>query len=50
MKLSKKELVAMNNLTKVKVEELKDDKDIKNTKVNTLSRLAVEEMKKGEDL
>ena len=46
---SRKELSAMNNLTKVKVEELKDDKDIKNTKVNVLSRLAVEEMKEGED-
>ena len=39
----------MNNLTKVKVEKMKDDKDIKNTKVNILSRLSVEEMKKGED-
>tara|TARA_A100000172_G_scaffold36331_1_gene22043 strand:+ start:30 stop:2531 length:2502 start_codon:yes stop_codon:yes gene_type:complete len=46
---AKKELSAMNNLTKVKVEEMKDNKDIKNTKVNILSRLAVEEMKKGED-
>ena len=46
---TKKELSAMNNLTKVKVEEMKDDKDIKNTKVNVLSRLAVEEMKEGED-
>jgi hypothetical protein len=47
---AKKELSAMNNLAKIKVEELKDDKDIENTKINTLSRLAVEEMKKGEDL
>ena len=39
----------MNNLGKLKVEELKDDKDIENTKLNTLSRMAVEEMKKGED-
>jgi len=46
---SKKEITAMNNLGKLKVEELKDDKDIENTKLNTLSRLAVEEMKKGED-
>ena len=46
---ARKELSAMNNLTKVKVEELKDDKDIKNTKVNVLSRLAVEEMKEGEN-
>ena len=46
---ARKELSAMNNLTKVKVEELKDDKDIKNTKVNILSRLAIEEMKEGED-
>jgi hypothetical protein len=46
---AKKELAALNNLAKLKVEELKDDKDIENTKLNTLSRLAVEEMKKGED-
>jgi hypothetical protein len=46
---SKKEITAMNNLGKLKVEELKDDKDIENTKLNTLSRMAVEEMKKGED-
>jgi len=46
---ARKELSAMNNLTKVKVEEMKDNKDIKNTKVNILSRLAVEEMKEGED-
>ena len=46
---SKKEITALNNLGKLKVEELKDDKDIENTKLNTLSRLAVEEMKKGED-
>ena len=39
----------MNNLTKIKVEELKDDKDIEDTKLNVLSRMAVEEMKKGED-
>ena len=46
---SKKELASMNNLTKIKVEELKDDKDIEDTKLNVLSRMAVEEMKKGED-
>ena len=46
---SKKELTAMNKLGKLKVEELKDDKDIENTKLNTLSRIAIEEMKKGED-
>ena len=46
---SKKEITALNNLGKLKVEELKDDKDIENTKLNTLSRMAVEEMKKGED-
>ena len=39
----------MNNLTKIKVEELKDDKDIEDTKLNVLSRMAVGEMKKGED-
>ena len=46
---SKKEITALNNLGKLKVEELKDDKDIENTKLNTLSRIAIEEMKKGED-
>ena len=46
---AKKELAAINNLAKIKVEEIKDDKDIEGTKLNTLSRLAVEEMKKGED-
>ena len=46
---SKKELTAMNNLGKLKVEELKDDKDVESTKLNTLSRIAIEEMKKGED-
>ena len=46
---SKKEITAMNNLAKIKVEEMKDDKDIEDTKLNTLSRLAVEEMKQGED-
>ena len=46
---AKKELAAINNLAKIKVEEMKDDKDIEGTKLNTLSRLAVEEMKKGED-
>ena len=46
---SKKELASMNNLTKIKVEELKDDKDIEDTKLNVLSRMAVEEIKKGED-
>jgi hypothetical protein len=46
---SKKELTAMNNLGKLKVEELKDDKDVESTKLNTLSRMAIEEMKKGED-
>ena len=46
---SKKELASMNNLNKIKVEELKDDKDIEDTKLNVLSRMAVEEMKKGED-
>ena len=46
---AKKELSAMNNLAKIEVERMKDEKDIENTKVNTLSRLAVEEMKKGED-
>jgi len=39
----------MNNLGKLKVEELKDDKDVESTKLNTLSRMAIEEMKKGED-
>ena len=43
---SKKELTAMNNLGKLKVEELKDDKDVESTKLNTLSRIAIEEMKK----
>ena len=28
---------------------MKDDKDIEDTKLNVLSRMAVEEMKKGED-
>ena len=46
---SKKEITAMDNLAKIKIEEMKDDKDIEDTKLNTLSRLAVEEMKKGED-
>jgi hypothetical protein len=46
---AKKELAAMNNVAKIKVEEMKDDKDIEGTKLNTLSRLAVEEMKQGED-
>jgi hypothetical protein len=46
---AKKELASMNNLTKIKVEEMKDDKDSDNTKLNVLSRMAVEEMKKGED-
>jgi hypothetical protein len=46
---SKKELTALNNLGKLKVEELKDDKDVESTKLNTLSRIAIEEMKKGED-
>ena len=46
---SKKELTALNNLGKLKVEELKDDKDVESTKLNTLSRMAIEEMKKGED-
>ena len=46
---AKKELTAMNNLAKIKVEEMKDDKDTENTKLNTLSRLAVEELKKGEE-
>ena len=46
---SKKEITAMNNLAKIKIEEMKDDKDVEETKLNTLSRLAVEEMKKGED-
>ena len=46
---AKKELASMNNLTKIKVEELKDEKDSDNTKLNILSRMAVEEMKKGED-
>ena len=43
---SKKELTALNNLGKLKVEELKDDKDVESTKLNTLSRMAIEEMKK----
>ena len=46
---AKKELASMNNLTKIKVEELKDEKDSDNTKLNVLSRMAVEEMKQGED-
>jgi len=46
---AKKELAAMNNVAKIKVEEMKDDKDKENTKLNTLSRMAVEEMKQGED-
>jgi len=46
---SKKEITAMNNLAKIKIEEMKDDKDVEETKLNTLSRLAVEELKKGED-
>ena len=46
---AKKELAALNNLGKLKVEEMKDDKDVENTQINTLSRMAIEEMKKGED-
>ena len=46
---AKKELAALNNLAKLKVEEMKDDKDVENTQINTLSRMAIEEMKKGED-
>ena len=46
---AKKELTALNKLGKLKVEELKDDKDVESTKLNTLSRIAIEEMKKGED-
>ena len=46
---SKEEIKAMDNLTKIQVEQMKDDKDIESTKLNTLSKLAVEEMKEGED-
>jgi len=45
---TKKELSAMNNLAKIEVEKMKDAKDIQNTKINTLSRVAIEEMKKGD--
>ena len=45
---AKKELSAMNNLAKIEVERMKDEKDTENTKVNTLSRVAIEEMKKGD--
>jgi hypothetical protein len=46
---SKKELAALNNLSKIKIEELKDDKDIESVKLNTLSRIAIEEVKKGDN-
>jgi len=46
---SKEGIKAMDNLTKIQVEQLKDDKDIENTQLNTLSKMAIEEMKKGED-
>ena len=45
---SKEELKAVDNLTKIRVEEMKKDKGEKDTEINALSRLAVEEMKKGE--
>ena len=45
---AKKELSAMNNLAKLEVERMKDEKDTENTKINTLSRVAIEEMKKGD--
>ena len=43
---SKEGIKAMDNLTKIQVEQLKDDKDIENTQLNTLSKMAIEEMKK----
>ena len=46
---SKEEMKAMDNITKIQVEQLKDDKDIESTKLNTLSKIAIEEMKEGED-
>jgi len=46
---TKKELAALNNLGKIKIEELKDAKDTKNTEINTLSRVAIEEIKKGDN-
>ena len=45
---SKEELKAVDNLTKIRIEEMKKDKGEKDTEINALSRLAVEEMKKGE--
>jgi hypothetical protein len=46
---AKKELTAMDHLAKIKLEEMKDDKDIENTKLNTLANLSAEEMKDKKD-
>jgi len=45
---SKTNIKAMDNLTKIQIEQMKDEKDIEATQLNTLSKMSIEEMKKGE--